>query len=37
MITQYVRLSPRLCRIYVLINAEHGIKANDEWMLEEFS
>jgi GTP-binding protein len=37
MIVQYARLSPRLCRIYVLLNIQHGLKENDDWMLKQLS
>lgn len=37
MILQYVKLSPRLCRVYCLLNIEHGLKASDEWMLDQLA
>lgn len=46
MIEQYIKLSPKyivcnnlnsLCRIYLLINLEHGMKQNDEFILQQLT
>lgn len=29
MILDYLKLSTRICGIYLLVNSEHGLKAND--------
>lgn len=36
MLHTYTKLSSRLCRIYLLLDIEHGIKDKDKIMLEMF-
>ena len=37
MIYTYIKTSSRLCKIYLLLDSEHGIKNNDEYILKMLS